>query len=917
MSKSKQEILGGRSRSQQNSYSQLRLFFILITGIFLAEVVASIIIYFWKPESFCMQTLLDALIMCLLIFPILYFLHFRQIETQITERTRSETLLEKVLENLPVGVWIVDQSGSIIHGNQASQKIWGGARYVDATGYGEYKAWRLDNGKPVEPGEWAAVRSIQHGETLLEEELEIECFDGSHKFILNSATPIFENSTIQGAIVVNQDISQRVKYETELIQSNELIQSAFNSIDILIAYMDRDFNFIQVNEAFARHNNQTADYFSGKNYFNLFPTSENREIFQNVLYTKAPYSAMEKPVVEPQYPERGVTYWNWRLQPVLASNNNVQGLVLSSLNITERKRAEMQLEQQNQELHELSLAESKQRLLAEGLVQSMLALNASLELNEVLNSILEQIHYAIPYDLGNIVLIDEGNLRIVHQHNLIENLDELENNIKPYLLADFPELEILYSTQQPVLIEDIPCNSDQPMIPGIGCLRSYLGVPLVIGEHVTGIINLTSNRPGNFNREVTRRLMAFATPAALAVENARLFAAELQARHIAETLNAISLALSQTLDIGMVMNTLLEHICGLVASDCAYIVMIKNETDLAIQTMCGYEDESNPIFSRGNPFDAYERPYLQEVIHSKKSLLIPDTQQYPGWEPLISRGSIRSWLGVPILVGNESMGVLALAKHSPNFFTGEHIQLSEIIVAQASVAIQNANLYEQVHSGHERLQSLSRRMVEVQENERRYIARELHDVASQSLTAIMFGLRLLEQDVQGPEINLARLTELKNLTDGVLEELHRLAIGLRPASLDYLGLEVSLEQLVKGTGDHYNINTHFKTTGSKSDQRLPEHVETSVYRIVQEALTNVVRHANAKNIDVILEYLDGKTILIVEDDGVGFDASQVPPKDHLGLLGMQERAQMLPGILHIESVPNCGTTIVLEILNAN
>lgn len=1025
-------------------YSQVRLLIILILGTFVAEVMAMIILYYINPEQYWLVTLLDASIMVVLIFPILYFFHFRPLYYQITERDRSEALLSKVLENLPVGVWIVDQNGAILHGNLASQKIWSGVKYVGIDQYGEYKAWRLDNGKLIEPDEWAATRSIRNGETILDEELEIECFDGSRKIILNSATPIFENSTIQGAIVVNQDVTERkhaeqaltksealfktafqilpvgawitdesgqiifgnpagqaiwagaryvgieqfeeykawwletgkaitadewavtraikkgeislneqieiecfdgthkiiqnsaipirddegqmygvfavnedvterIRYEQELMNSNELIQKAFDSVDVLIAYMDRDFNFIQVNESYAKSGGHPADFYIGRNHFDLYPNIENQEIFRGVLETGKPFSVMEKPFEYTEHPERGVTYWNWKLQPVLSTDGSTQGLVLSLMDVTERKRAEIQLERQNQDLQNLSIAESKQRQLAEGLVQSMLALNSSLELDEVLNNILDQIHHSIPFESGNIVLIEKNDLRIVHQHDLTDKLEELDVPDDPFRLENFPILEKICSTHQPALIEDSANTHPHKLIPGMECFRSYLAVPLIVGERVIGIINLTSNQAGNFNTEISRQLMAFATPAALAVENARLFAAELQARQLAETLNEISLALTETLNTEKVMSTLLEYVDRIVPSDLTYIVIAEDETNLTLKALRSTEDGNSPIQSHNISLHPLEKPYLQDVIAAKKGILIPDTRQYPGWTIFTTSHEMRCWLGIPIMIGSEAIGVLALADSRPNRFAGEHIRLTEVIVAQASVAIQNAWLFEQVRAGHERLQSLSRRLVEIQESERRYIARELHDVASQALTAIMYGLRVLEQEAHQPENILPRLTELKRLTDSVLEELHRLAIGLRPASLDYLGLEVALEQLVKSISEHYQISTHFKAIGSTEEWRLPDHIETNIYRIVQEALTNAVRHAHAKNIDVILECQNEKSIVIIEDDGVGFETSQIPKSGHLGVLGMQERAQMIPGVLQVESGPGCGTTIVLEV----
>lgn len=600
-------------------YGQERVFLLLVASIFLAEVIAMGIIHVINPVHGLIEALLDASIVIVLIVPVLYYLHFRPLLNHISERNRSEGLLRGVLENLPVGVWIVDQNGNVQHGNQASLKIWGGARYVGMEQYGEYKAWHLSNGQPVQAEEWAAARAIRDGQTILDQEVEIEGFDGQRKMIMNSAAPIWENGTIQGAIVVNQDITQR-------------------------------------------------------------------------------------------------------------------------------KQAEIQLEQQNKELNELSLAEAKQRQLAEGLVQSMLSLNASLELQEVLDRILVQIHLSIPYEMANIILVEQDSLTLVHLHDPQDDLLLIDEIGHTYLLHDYPVIQEMCQTRQPVLVAELPAAAGLA-IPGLPQPHCYLAAPLIVGERVIGIINLISNQPGSFNQETAQRLTAFATPAALAVQNAWLF--------------------------------------------------------------------------------------------------------------------------------------------------------------------------EQVRAGHERQQSLSRHLVEVQEKERSEIARELHDEASQSLTALMFGLSLLEQEAHNPETILVKLGELKRLTDQVMEGLHRLAMGLRPASLDYLGLAEALEQLAKDMDERYNLRVHFKLVGSAGETTLPEYVETNIYRIVQEALTNVVRHASAKNVDVILEKLAEKTIVIIEDDGIGFDASSSPKTGHVGLLGMQERAQMIAGELHIESSPGCGTTIILEVSNVD
>lgn len=140
-----------------------------------------------------------------------------QIEAREQSLRDSEALLRKVLDALPVGVWIADKDGTIAHGNPAGQEIWRGARYVGPEHFGEYKAWWVDTGERITPDEWGVARAVSVGEESLEEEIEIECFDGTHKIILNWAVPILgPNQEIQGAISVNQDITERKLAEKQI-----------------------------------------------------------------------------------------------------------------------------------------------------------------------------------------------------------------------------------------------------------------------------------------------------------------------------------------------------------------------------------------------------------------------------------------------------------------------------------------------------------------------------------------------------------------------------------------------------------------------------------------------------------------------------------------------------------------------------
>ena len=210
------------------------------------------------------------------------------------------------------------------------------------------------------------------------------------------------------------------------------------------------------------------------------------------------------------------------------------------------------------------------------------------------------------------------------------------------------------------------------------------------------------------------------------------------------------------------------------------------------------------------------------------------------------------------------------------------------------------------------MQALSRRLVEAQESERRTIARELHDEAGQSLTSLRIGLRLLEREIaHGGEVG-SRVAELVHTTDAVIDGLHRLAADLRPASLDHLGLDAALRQYSREAAAKFGLAVHFKARGFTSE-RLPAAVETALYRVVQESMTNVVRHAKATRVDILVEHRGDRVMVMIEDDGSGFEPLLVQRADHFGLLGMKERAEALGGTLTLESAPGGGTTIVVEV----
>jgi len=238
------------------------------------------------------------------------------------------------------------------------------------------------------------------------------------------------------------------------------------------------------------------------------------------------------------------------------------------------------------------------------------------------------------------------------------------------------------------------------------------------------------------------------------------------------------------------------------------------------------------------------------------------------------------------------------------------VSITSLILA--AIAIQNNILYDTVLKGNERLHALSQRLMKTQEEERLHLSRELHDESGQLLAALMVQLGLLDREAPDSPTMQPRIQELKHITSDIQTNLHRLAVNLRPASLDHVGLVTTLQQYVADFSRQHNIQVDFEAVGMDK-VRLPIEIETAIFRIVQESLTNVILHAQATRVDVLLNRHNQHLVAVVEDDGIGFLPATPEVNEHLGLFGMRERIEMLGGAFTIESTQGKGTTVKVEI----
>jgi signal transduction histidine kinase len=237
-------------------------------------------------------------------------------------------------------------------------------------------------------------------------------------------------------------------------------------------------------------------------------------------------------------------------------------------------------------------------------------------------------------------------------------------------------------------------------------------------------------------------------------------------------------------------------------------------------------------------------------------------------------------------------------------------RLAQELADRDALAIHNAQLFDQVRVGRERLQSLSSQLVHAQEEERRHLARELHDEIGQSLTAVHLNLQMLISTADAASA-AARLEDSSALIEHALQQVRSLSLDLRPSLLDDLGLVPTLRWLLKRQVARAGFMARL-VAESAEGRYLPD-METTCYRVVQEALNNAIRHARARNVVVTLEHRSTVLHLAIHDDGVGFDVASARRRaeqgQSLGLLSMRERVEIAGGRMAIESAPGQGTTI--------
>jgi signal transduction histidine kinase len=429
-------------------------------------------------------------------------------------------------------------------------------------------------------------------------------------------------------------------------------------------------------------------------------------------------------------------------------------------------------------------------------------------------------------------------------------------------------------------------------------MRTFLGVPVLLRGVAYGNLYLTEKADeADFTREDEEIVQLLAGQAAVAIENARLYESATRWSQQLESLVEVGAALARETELSGLLDLIARRLRELIGARSVLIVLPTEEGDLRVEAADGEEAEQ----FLGMRLDR-QASKSGRVLNRRRSERLDSLLDDPEVDRDFARlMGLRAALYVPLVVGERAIGIVeAFDKLAADRrFSQEDLRVAEIFAVQAGIAVDTTARVAR---------DALRRAVEGQELERRRLARELHDETGQALTSILLGLSALEEANDSDAFRTAT-QEVRDLVVATLQDVRRLAVELRPAALDDFGLAAALERLTENFAEQTGLAVELES--GLGEERLPTDIETVLYRLVQEALTNVVKHAHAERVSIVLQRDKRAVTAVIEDDGRGLSDGR--GEEGLGLVGIRERVALVNGRFRIESSANAGTTLLVEV----
>jgi signal transduction histidine kinase len=533
------------------------------------------------------------------------------------------------------------------------------------------------------------------------------------------------------------------------------------------------------------------------------------------------------------------------------------------------------------------------------LLDASMAIGSDLSLDSLLRRLIETAAELTGARYAALGVIDRGGTHL--ERFVTTGVDDETHRAIGELPRGLGILGVLIKEARPLRLHELGDDARSVGFPANHPpMHTFLGVPIMLRGVAYGNFYLTEKAGGeDFTDEDQEIVVLLAGQAAVAIENARLYEATTQWSKQLESLNEIGNALATETELERLLDLVARRLRELLDARIVAVMLPFGESELRLAAVAG-EGGEEVFLGRTIPRTASKSGRVFDRGRSERSDAVLD-------DPEVDTDTVRGFgartgLWVPLVARSETIGLIAVHdKLGPDpRFNDNDLRLAETFGSRAAVAV---DLSQRI------ARDALRRIVDAQELERRRLARELHDETGQALSSILLGLRALDEKVDS-DVARDAVADVRELVVATLQDVRRLAIELRPKVLDDFGLVPALERLAQTFGDQTGISVRFEP--GLADERLPAEVETALYRIVQEALTNIVKHAHARNISIVLVRRPGTMTAVVEDDGLGFTPERTRDGG-FGLEGMRERVGLLDGRLQIESIEGSGTTIVAEV----
>ncbi len=853
--------------------------------------------------------------------------------SDVTERKQAEEALRAserrfraLTENSADGIALLDAEGAICYESPAS---------LQTLGYSVGELVGTNVLTLIYPDDIQSVSQllsalVEKPGTPMTIQFRFRHKEGTWCWLEATGNNLLAEPSVQAIVVNYREISERKQAAEALQESEEKHRILFETMTQGVVYQNADGAIFSVNPAAERILGLTLDQMQGRTSMDprWKALHEDGSDFSGdthpAMIALATGKAVHDVVMGVFNPELEDYVWiNINAEPQFRPRETVPYQVYTTFeDITKRKQAEKALQRSLEET-----ARSQRLLLA--LSQAAQAVQRAHTPDEVYQAIGDEVA-KLGYHVVVFTLTDDREHLMISHLTFEPTLLQVVEKLGSVLAMDylFPmeaggfydqlmrEGRTIFLPQVLApLIEMLP-RAVRPLagqILGVLGIEQAIYAPLTVGGEPYSVLFVTG---ADLTEADAPAVAAFANQAAIALDNARLLEAEREQRELAEALGEAAAAVSRTLDLDEVLDHILEQTQRVVAGD-AFSVILISDGEARVARWRGYElpGEETQRLRPEIPMARY--PSLMKMVQTGDPVIVSDTSLDPDWIPTeIDWQWRRSYVGAPIQLGGVTVGFLGVSGARPGQFGPKDGRRLEAFASHTAAAIENARLFEAERTTREQLRDLTNYLQKAREEERAHISREIHDEFGQALTALKMDLSWLIRRLPADEPSLAgKANTMSDLIDDTMRKVRHVATELRPGLLDDLGLAAAIEWQTQEFAERTEIDCELYV--SQAEITLDRDLATAIFRILQETLTNVARHAEATEVRVELQVGPDELALVIRDNGRGITESHASDPASLGLIGMRERARSWGGDVTFEGVPGQGTTVTVRMPRLN